>query len=104
MAEEKRSARKASNPQENNVAAEAETSTSPIQTVTQEPTKEVRATGENVDTDVDADDYNKSELQEEARQRGLDDSGSKTELAERINEHDEQGVHKPEVLYPTESE
>jgi hypothetical protein len=36
----------------------------------------------------------------DARERGLDDSGTKKELAARINEHDEQGAHKPEVLFP----
>lgn len=83
----------------------AEVTTAPVQAVSEVPVKELRATGEaDADTGVEADDYSKTDLQNQARQRGLDDSGSKSELADRINEHDEKGVHKPEVLYPHESE
>lgn len=49
-------------------------------------------------------DDSKDDLKKAARKRDLDDSGTKQELVDRITEHDDEGVHKPEVLYPHESE
>lgn len=73
-------------------------------TVTDAEATPVEHMNVQVDDSVSAEDNKKDELVEEAVERGLDTSGTKQELADRINEHDEAGVHKPEVLYPTVGE
>lgn len=99
MADEKKTVKKVEAP------APAETETAPLQSTGEAPQHEIVVTGyeEHVEVGV-SEDEKKADLQEEARERGLDDSGTKQELVDRINEHDEQGVHKPEVLYPLEED
>ena len=49
---------------------------------------------------VDPDAVKKDELVEKADSLGLATSGTKEDLAKRINEHDSSREHKPEVQYP----
>jgi len=103
MAEDKATVKKVESTEQAQPAA-AEVTTAPVQSVAEEPVKELRATGNPEDDQKSSDDYTKDELQQMARERSLEDTGTKSELFDRINEHDELGVHKPEVLYPDESE
>jgi len=52
------------------------------------------------DESVDPDEVKKDELVEEAESRGLSTSGTKNELAERINDDVSGRVYKPEVQTP----
>lgn len=85
----------------------AETNTAPEQTLAEVPSKETIPTG-NDSVDVTAGgltmENTKADLQEAARSRGVEDSGTKEDLLARIEAHDSKGAHKPEVLYPHEED
>ncbi len=68
------------------------------------PTETLLETGGDMPEEIEPKASTKDTLAKEARKRGLNDSGTKQELADRINEYDARGMHKPEVLYAHEEE
>lgn len=99
MAEDNAQVKKAASAESSTPVAAAEVETAPLQGGGEAPT----ALDVEADPAVSTEDT-KEELKEEARTRGLDDSGTKQELVDRISEHDDKGAHKPEVLYAREED
>lgn len=104
MAEDKATAKKAASAEPTAEVTDAEVNTAPAQGGGEAPVRETIPTGNEAELDAVSTEDKKEELQEEARARGLDDSGTKQELVDRINEDNEKSMHKPEVLYPREED
>lgn len=81
-----------SNDKQKKAVAPAETENAPVQ-VADESTLVVAET-------VDPDAMLKDELADEAESRGLSSTGTKAEIADRINEDIQSGEYKPEVQFP----